>query len=263
MKPAHLRSPFNERGFTLLEVLVALVLMAMVTLAAALSLRLAVDAAERISDEGDSRQVLGVLPAVLAKQLAMVRIVDATGSVKQPSMHSAMNVLAIGKPGLKKSEEEEFAQFRGSAHSISFLTAYARQGSSFQGLSWVQYVYEPTDQTLSIYQQTITKIEDASGSDKPISRKARKAEQRFAPELVGRIERVSRFELSYAEDSDADPQEDAAWEREWEGSGLGGLIDIGVPAQVALEMEIGGQRGRKGGRWVFAVGTSLRLSAGG
>ncbi|MEW6261311.1 MAG: prepilin-type N-terminal cleavage/methylation domain-containing protein [Thermodesulfobacteriota bacterium] len=253
------RSERPADGFTLLEVLVAFLLMAFVTLAAAMALRLAVDANERIEGEGDSRQVLTVLPEMLAKQLAAVRTVSGT-TVQLPSAATADTVAKAVGAGLILSDETPFAVFTGTDRYLSFLTAFSRQGSTFQGLTWVEYVYDEASQSLSIYQQTVTKIDETSGAGTVEAKRSRKARQAFEPELVGKIEQVTRFKLSYSEDPEADPGDRSAWEEEWGSADLLNPIDIGVPARVALYLEIGEGKGKRDGRWVFPVGYSIHFA---
>lgn len=242
-------------GFTLLEVLVALLLMAVVTLIAAMALRLAVDASERISDEGDSRQVLAVLPEVLGLQLAAVRTVSGTTVQQPPAAVTDTIAKAVGA-GLASSEETAFSVFTGTDRYLSFLTTFSRQGSAFQGLTWVQYVYDETTQTLVVYQQTVTKIDEITGVGTSESKRTRKARQSFSPELVAKIEQVTRFELTYSEDPEAELTDASSWEREWRSTDPLSAIDIGFPAKVVLYLEIGEGRGKRGGRWVLPVGYS-------
>ncbi len=56
------------KGFTLLELLVAMSLVALVTLIAATAFRMTVQAWERGAEEGESRQIQSALPTLLEKQ---------------------------------------------------------------------------------------------------------------------------------------------------------------------------------------------------
>lgn len=241
-------------GFTLLEVVVALVLMAAVSLAAGLALRLAVEANERVEAEGDSRQVMAVLPEMLARQLALVRV----GSKFSPVQSSAEAASAIAKDvgaGLDADSSLSELAFCGDEHRLSFVTVHSRQGSAYQGVLWVSYVYDEADRSLSIYQKIITRIEDLGGKEKgPGLLRSKRKRVTFEPERVSRIEDVSAFRLSYSEEPDADPSDSSAWLPTWECDAKFGEIDFGPPAQVSLTLEVGVGKGKRSGTWIFPVG---------
>lgn len=237
-----------------------MLLMSLVTLAAGLALRLGVDAHQRIESEGDSRQVLAVLPDVLGKQLAMVRI--------GPKLQTTAANTTAAAGGADKSatvvdsadsRSNPLYAFCGDGRSLSFLTAYARQGSPYQGITSVQYVYDETNRRLSVYQQIITKIEDVDGDGKTVSKRSRKKLQTFEPELVSEIENVSTFRLSYAEDPEADPADDGGWIAVWECADAISQVDTAFPGQVALTLEVGAGKGKRGGEWIFPVGYSIHI----
>ncbi len=245
------RSVFEkDEAFTLLEVIIALMLMAAVALAAGLALRLAVEANERIELEGDSRQVLTVLPSILEKQLALVRTELAAPQSGNRSGTRAVTQKDIGV-GLGSSRTSDIKLlFCGAEQELSFLTAFSRQGSMYQGLTWVRYRYDPAMQTVQVHEQIITRTEDVDGSDSRIGRKRNMLSE---PDLVGFIEHVSAFRLAYAEESDAEWIDASAWYPSWDcDTGLSPL-EIGVPAQVALFLEVGTGKGRQGGLWIFPV----------
>ena len=108
-------------GFTLLELLVALALVALVTLIAATAFRLTVQAWERGSEEGESRQIQSALPALLEKQLTARVVTKVFGQAQiKPAVY-----------------------FCGGENFLSFLTAYAPQGSALQGMQRVSYRFDP------------------------------------------------------------------------------------------------------------------------
>ena len=125
-------------GFTLLEILVSLTIVAMVTLIAATAFRLTVQAWERGADEGESRQIQAALPVLLENQLA-----------------ARVNSRLFGKANITP---DKF--FCGSENSLSFLTTYAPQGSLLQGVLWVRYVFDPGQGVLLIYLKSVTRPDD-------------------------------------------------------------------------------------------------------
>ena len=237
-----------------------MLLMSLVTLAAGIALRLAVDAHERIASEGDSRQVLAVLPDVLGKQLAMVRIGPKlqTTATNQAAPTPASDK-TVGAVESADSRANPLYAFCGDGHSLSFLTAYARQGSPYQGITSVQYIYDEKNRRLSVYQQIITRIDETDGDGKTLSSKSRKKRQNFEPELVSEIENVSAFRLSYAEDPEADPGDDSGWIAVWECGDAISQVDTAFPGQVALTLEVGVGKGKRGGAWIFPVGYSIHV----
>lgn len=232
----------------------ALVLMAAVSLAAGLALRLAVEANERVEAEGDSRQVMAILPEMLSRQLALVRV----GSKFSPVQSSAQVASAIAKDvgaGLDSDSSLSELAFCGDVHRLSFVTVHSRQGSAYQGVLWVSYVYDEADRSLSIYQKVITRIEDLGGKERgPGLSRSKRKRVTFEPERVSRIEDVSAFRLAYSEEPDADPADSSAWLPTWECDAQFGEIDFGVPAQVALTLEVGVGKGKRSGTWIFPVG---------
>ena len=133
MKRIHLSS-----GFTLLELLVAMTLVALVTLIAATAFRLTVQAWERGAEEGESRQIQSALPVLLEKQLG-ARVITRM----------------FGKAMVNPDN-----YFCGTENTLSFLTTYAPQGSLLQGVMWVRYRFDPGQKTLMIYLKSVTRLDD-------------------------------------------------------------------------------------------------------
>lgn len=247
------RPPGNagNDAFTLLEVIIAMVLMSAVVLAAGMALRLAVEANERIQSEGDSRQVFAILPNILEKQLACVRTNLSAPQTANQTGKRVAHQQQVDR-GLGSSRMDNKLLFCGTETEVSFLTAFSRQGSLYQGLSWVHYRYDPSLRTLMVYEQILTRMDDVNLDGNRLSRKG--VVQRD-PDLVGRIENISSFRLSYAEEIDTEWINASAWLSSWEcDSGLSD-IDLGVPAQVALFLEVGLGKGRQNGLWIFPVGS--------
>ena len=210
-------------GFTLLELLVALALVAMVTLIAATAFRLTVQAWERGADEGESRQIQSALPALLEKQLA-ARVIS---------------------PVFGKAQVKPAIYFCGGENSLSFLTTYAPQGSMLQGMVWVRYRFDPGQKMLLIYQQSVTRIEDldavegGSGSKKAVG---------GLP--VSQIQGISDFSLAYAAESLYVPDVPGQWLINWNC----GAESAGVPFGLMLKMTIAEGARSRSFRWVYRIG---------
>ncbi len=156
--------PRRQQGYTLLEVLVAMVLVAVVTLVATLALRLALRAWERARQEGEVGVLAVTLPLLLQRQLeTVVSRADFAGAGGRPR--------SLALP------------FQGEATALSFFTAYAPQGAGAGGLWRVAYVFRPREKSLWLYLLPVTRREQAVV-----------AGHRPATNLVDNQEPVSRLE---------------------------------------------------------------------
>jgi prepilin-type N-terminal cleavage/methylation domain-containing protein len=210
-------------GFTLLELLVAMALVALVTLIAATAFRLTVQAWERGSEEGESRQIQSALPSLLEKQLAARVITRVFGGAK--------------------INPEVF--FCGGENSLSFITAYAPQGSAFQGMQWIGYQFDSGRKTLLIYQQSVTRQDDL-----PIAERGLGSNMPEAGVLVSQIQEISDFRLAYTAEPLYNPDDSKQWQKNWEC----GAESSGVPFGLMLEMTVGeGARSRRI-KWIFRIG---------
>lgn len=220
------------RGFTLLELLVALTLVAIVTLIAATAFRLTVQAWERGSEEGESRQIQSALPTLLEKQLAARVIMPVFGQAKvNPATY-----------------------FCGGENSLSFITAYAPQGSMLQGMLWVRYQYDPSLKTLFIYQQSLTRLEDLDIAAGGLGSK------KAAPGLpVSQIQEISDFRLAYATEFMYDPDDTRQWLSNWDC----GADSVGVPFGLMLKMTIGEGPRSRSYTWIYRVGDQQPASSAG
>ena len=219
-----------SRGFTLLELLVAMALVALVTLIAATAFRLTVQAWERGSEEGESRQIQSALPALLEKQLTARVITTVFGESKiNPAVY-----------------------FCGGENFLSFLTAYAPQGSMLQGMQWVNYRFDPGQKILFIYQQSVTRLDDLNpNADRGLGSK--KAEE-GAP--VSQIQGISDFRLAYTAETLYDSNDPKQWQKNWEC----GAKSNGIPFGLMLEMTVGEGARARSIRWIFRIGIQQSAS---
>jgi prepilin-type N-terminal cleavage/methylation domain-containing protein len=144
----------TSRGYTLLEIMVAMVLVSTVTLIATMALRLSMNAWERGRQEGEVGALSVTLPLLLEHQL--------TSLVDQAAF-----------PAKKR------LSFDGRSQGLSFFTSYAPRGAGAGGLKRLTYRYEEEQKTLWIYLQVVTRMEqlqednplaaDWNGDLKPIS----------------------------------------------------------------------------------------------
>ncbi len=212
----------EEKGFTLMEVVVAMVLVSMVTLVATLGFRLAVRAWERGEEEGNSRQISTSVPALLQRQLDSVE-----------------KTVFFGKGGKK------VLPFSGSENGISFFTSYAPEGSSIQGLIRVTYVFDKEKTRLAVFEKAITRLKDMDENHNPLSEKW---DDETKP--VSIIDHIENFSVVFLKkinnDNDKSSFDNVEWKTTW------GKDDHGFPGFVKLMLE----QKNKGPvqKWYFEVG---------
>ncbi|MFH0994550.1 MAG: prepilin-type N-terminal cleavage/methylation domain-containing protein [Pseudomonadota bacterium] len=219
----------SSRGFTLLELLVAMALVALVTLIAATAFRLTVQAWERGAEEGESRQIQSALPVLLEKQLAARVITRVFGQAKiNPAVY-----------------------FCGGENSLSFITAYAPQGSVLQGMQWVRYQFDSGRRILRIYQQSVTRQDDL-----PIADRGLGSNMADEGSLVSQIQGISDFRLAYTGEPLYDSDDPKQWQKNWEC----GAESSSVPIGLMLEMTIGEGARARSIKWIFRIGSQQSTS---
>jgi prepilin-type N-terminal cleavage/methylation domain-containing protein len=209
----------RQEGFTLLEIMVAIVLVSALTLIAAVALRMTMTAWERGEREGEEAQLRAMLPSILETQLQyLVRTASFSptgGDIPLP--------------------------FYGSEHSLAFFTSYAPMGSALQGLLQVSYVFMKSDKTLLFYQRVITTQRDFEDSLGSLAENRRKDTQ-----PVSTIHGITAFDLLYAIGNKIDFEKMSQWKDEWN-------TEHSIPpTYVRIEFAEGEKE--KPRRWFFAVG---------
>lgn len=211
-----------QGGFTLLEIVIAMTLVAVVTLIAATAFRLTVQAWERGAEEGESRQIQSALPVLLEKQLAARTTAAMFG----------------------KTEINPDNYFCGTENSLSFLTVYAPQGSLLQGVLWVQYLFEPSQKTLLIYSRPVTRMEDLVENAE--DHRMKKTEEGFP---VSQIHGITDFRLAYTDDPLFDTDDLKQWQAEWQC----GVESVTAPSGLMLEIAIGEGLKVRRFRWFYHI----------
>jgi prepilin-type N-terminal cleavage/methylation domain-containing protein len=216
-----MRSPNGNRGFTLLELVVAIMIMSLVVMIVAMALRLAMRYWERALGEEEAVQIAMVIPSLMDRQI---------GALVESSPFGT-------------TEREVPLPWYGGAHGVSFFTAYAPMGSSSQGLLRVSYVFEPEEHTLSVYQQVIATEQDLAEEFNPLG-------DAWSEELepVSRLGGIQAFDLGYAGQDRDEPLNRSRWEEEWGGKS-------GVPPPVLrLRLQVGESEGSPARTWYFRTG---------
>jgi prepilin-type N-terminal cleavage/methylation domain-containing protein len=209
----------RQEGFTLLEIIVAIALVSLLTLIAAMALRITMSAWERGEREGEGAQIRAMIPSILETQLTYT----------------------ITTASFSPTGGKTLLPFSGTGHAVSFFTSYAPMGSPFQGLSRVSYVFIESENTLLFYQQLITNQEDFADSFNPLAENGSKG-----AEPVSTIKGVTAFALLYGSGNAIDFEEMDQWKEEWNAK------QPIPPTYVRLSFAEGEKE--KPRRWFFAVG---------
>jgi prepilin-type N-terminal cleavage/methylation domain-containing protein len=209
----------GTNGFTLLEILVALILVSMVTLTVALAFKIGVGAWERGVKEGEDPQVRTIIPLLIQRQ--------ATAAVKTNSFNGAILPLP----------------FCGQQGSFSFFTAYAPEGSPRQGLMRVSYVFNEAEQTLRLYAQTVTIRDDVKDESNPLSGDW---DETMAP--ISETKGITLFELRYAPAVTEGLKEEPDWKETWD------CEDPQWPELIELQFQAGEGPRAHTGVWIFRLG---------
>ena len=209
----------RQEGFTLLEIMVAIVLISVLTLIAAMALRMTMTAWERGEREGEGVQLRAMLPSILETQLQYL--------AKTASFSPTGGDIPL--------------PFYGSEHSLAFFTSYAPMGSPLHGLLQVSYVFMKSDKTLFFYQRVITNQKDFEDSVGLLAENVSKHAQ-----PVSTIHGITAFDLLYAIGNTIDFEKMSQWKEEWNPE------HSIPPAYVRIEFAEGEKE--KPRRWFFAVG---------
>ncbi|OPX20839.1 MAG: hypothetical protein BZ151_01850 [Desulfobacca sp. 4484_104] len=157
----------SVRGFTLLEILVAMVLVSTVTLIAAMALHLTVNTWARGRREGEVGVLRVTLPLLIEHQL--------TSLVEQAEF-----------PARKK------LPFNGGEKGFSFFTTYAPRGAAAGGLLWVAYRYGEDEKSLEVYVRVVTRAEQLTLANDPLS-----SEWNREQEAVSRLTGIDGMTIEY------------------------------------------------------------------
>jgi prepilin-type N-terminal cleavage/methylation domain-containing protein len=162
----------GHQGFTLLELLVAMLMVSMITVIISVAFRLGINSWDRAQREGDSFQARTVIPSLLKKQFAAMtrekQFAAGQGAVKLP--------------------------FIGTRNSVSFFTTYTAMSGSQKGLLRVTYQYDQDNRTLTFFQQLVLTLDDLQDTHLPLS-------EQWDGELVpsGSIQGVTHFQVRYSQ----------------------------------------------------------------
>jgi len=210
----------NRKGFTLVELLVAMVLVSMVTLVVAMALRISIESWEHGVEEGENIQVRVAVPALMGKQL---------------------NSLVRTDP-FDEAAKKRLLPFCGQAHALSFFTSYAPQGSPWQGLLKITYLFKEKEKTLCLYEQVITREEDLNAAFDPMTGKMDESSR-----PISQVPGISGFDLTYTDQEKHDPQEKDSWKESWECS------STSLPTGLEVRLQVGTGSKMQSRSWYFRL----------
>ena len=211
------------RGFTLVELLVAMVLLSMVTLVVAMALKISIESWERGVEEGENIQRWVAIPSLMEKQLG-----------------------ALVKTDPFDNREGKQLPFCGQEHAFSFFTSYAPQGSPWQGLLRISYLFKEEDKVLYLFEQVITRKEDLDAEFDLLSDSLGDS---LKP--LSQVPGITEFSLAYTGQKETDPQDTGNWQKTWE------CVSPSTPGGLAMNLQVGAGPGAQTGKWYFVLGSSL------
>lgn len=207
-------------GFTLIELLVAMALLCMVTLVAATALKIAIESWERGAEEEEPIQLWVSIPALLEKQLGSLVRNDPFGD----------------------GATTRHLPFCGQEHALSFFTAYAPQGSPWQGLLRVTYLFVEEEKVLYLFEKVITTKEDLDSESDPLSDNWTDS---LAP--ISQVTGIIEFNLTYKDMEKQDTKEAGAWEEAWK------CDSSSLPNRLGMSLKVGTGSKARARKWYFRL----------
>ncbi len=211
----------NKNGFTLIELLVSMVLLSMVTLVVAIALKLSIESWERGVEEGEDIQLWVAISSLMTKQLDSLIRIDPFDTVAK----------------------NRLLPFCGQKNALSFFTSYAPQGSPWQGLLKVTYLFKEEEESLYLFEQVITRQEDLDDEYDPLSDKWGNA---LKP--LSQVSGITGFELTYTGKNKQDPQEADEWKEAWK------CASPSLPTGLEVRLQVGTGQNAKERSLFFRLG---------
>jgi prepilin-type N-terminal cleavage/methylation domain-containing protein len=216
-------SPLKDKfsGFTLIEILVAMILLSMVTLVVATALRLSIESWERGEKEGEDIQVLVAIPGLMEKQLRSL----------------------VKNDPFDQSPAKRLLPFYGHSRGLSFFTSYAPQGSPWQGLMRVTYIFNEEEKTLYMFEQVITTEKDLADGLDPLSDRGAKSS---AP--ISIVPGITEFSLTYSDNKTQGQKRPSVLKDSWKPD------PPTLPTGLGVRLGIGADSKERSRDWLFRIG---------
>jgi len=221
------RAPW-EAGFTLMELLVALALMALVIAVLAVGFRAGIQSWRRLGEGSASLKMLSAVPAALQRDLDFW-----TGLRPYGGTGTGGRVLRLC----------------GTANAVAFWTRYAPEGAAFQGVHLVAYIHDALAQELLVYRVRVALDDDPDA----LTRRILMGDPTFGIP-VGRVPGVGVFHVAYAEagvpgEESLGSEEAFQWVDGWD-------CEQRDSPPKRLRLTVGVMRGSRleGGTWTLTTG---------
>lgn len=217
----------NDRGFTLLELIIAITLMAILVLVLSLGLRTGLRAWTRGKETNAIIVNASAVEDLLGRQ--MRASVTAPGGIPEGGIPEG------------DSDMSRFALFRGDEHDILFTTTSAPMGSRGGGIFLVRYTYDEEEGTLTYAQKIVTRPEDLDEARKLNADKDNREEEWETSRVEG-IQFLSFRFHERQENGQEVPRSPSDWAEKWD-------VDHGTPDAVGLAWSFEGQQDENDESW--------------
>ena len=201
----------GNNGFTLLEVLISITLMAMLVLVLSMVLRTGFQSWGRSKERNKFLIVRSSVENLLANQLRASSLLFA------PQHSSRSRVFGGGVQNVTTTLPRDIDAFEGKEHSMIFFTTYVPMGSSAGGFFKVAYLYDPDNKRLLYAQKIVTTQEDYE-ADPPEGQSDDATYEWISDDgwLVNIVDNVNEFYFTYKEQNgDNDELDPSKWEKEF------------------------------------------------
>lgn len=200
-----------------------MILVSMVTIVVATALRLSIESWERGAKEGEDFQVLSAIPALMERQLRSLVRYDP----------------------FDQASAKRLLPFYGDSSSVSFFTSYAPQGSPWQGLMRVTYIFMEEEKALYLFEQVITNKDDLD--KEPLSNKGTNL-----PEPISMVTGVTEFGLAYIDNKKEGQKGPSVMKDQWKPD------TPALPAGLGVRLGVGADSGERSKDWLFCLRSKIR-----
>jgi len=205
----------DSQGFTLLEVLVSITLMAVLVVILSMALRSGINAYSRVRDYNNSFFPKAALQGLLFRQLE-----------------------AVVAPG--RGIISAYSLFKGEGDKLLFVTTYGPQGLGQGGLLKVVYWFDESDETLFYAQRIVVKKQEVRQELPDRFYDMSEKELKKKGWTVAALKGVKAFSLSYHYSLSEQEKDPEKWPEEFKNRHGEVPIEIGV--SVTLKKESAGQK---------------------
>ncbi|ROR03137.1 PulJ/GspJ family protein [Desulfosoma caldarium] len=217
---------FTPFGFTLVEVLVAMVLTAMVITLLSSAMRFGLLSWRKLGPENHADILAYAVPVSLERYLEWAAT-EAT--------------VWRGRPGY-------VFPLCGTAHGLAFYSTYGPPGSDRQGLRLIGYLYDASRHVLEVYDVDLVEKEGEVTDWVRLAEELVHGAHDAGPPL-SRYGNVTAFELAYAETDPSDSTREAiGWKDRWTCE-----ENLKLPRRVRLIFGVGTGSSKKVSSWVFST----------